>query len=185
MSTRPNFHRTRLDGVTTARRAGRSRAAALFLIGPMSLVLASVGIAGAAAQTTRPAAAVAPHHSAAPAVASPRTSQFCTFAENTSKADASASALAFEMPATMAAAYTKLKAEEPAVIAAAPSQIKGDFKTLFTYVNKIYAELASVKYNFLKLPHTFVLSLESGAAGVAAAGKAIEAYLTKTCGLKP
>jgi len=51
----------------------------------------------AGAQTVRQGALV-PRHAIAPASAMPRTNQFCTFAINSSKANASASALAFEKP---------------------------------------------------------------------------------------
>jgi hypothetical protein len=36
----------------------------------------------------------------------------------------------------------------------------------------------------LKLPKTFLLTLESGAAKAGAASKAIAAYLSKACGVK-
>ena len=174
---------TQLDPDSGSRHSGRSRAAVLAVVGPMSLILASLGLTSAGAQSTRPALSSATHHAVAPALAVPRTNQFCTFGENTIKANASAGVLATETPKSMAAVYAKLKAEEPVVLAAAPKQIKGDFQTLFTFANKFYGELASVKYSFLKLPHTFLLTLATSEKPVSAASKAIAAYLAKNCGI--
>jgi hypothetical protein len=113
---------------------------------------------------------------------SPKISQFCSYADNVSKTGTSPSES--DEKSALEADYAKLKSEEPAIINASPSQIKGDFQTLFSYINKLYSELASVDYNFVKLPHSYYTSLESSAAPVAKAAKAIETYLVKSCGLK-
>ena len=67
------------------------------------------------------------------------------------------------------------------IIAAAPKAIKGDFQTLFTFFNKFYGQLSSVKFVFMKLPPAFLATLASSAKGLTAASKAIQAYLTSYC----
>jgi hypothetical protein len=153
---------------------------ALVIVGPLSMIVASLGITSAGATSVRHA----PTSKAAIAsvTVAPRTSQFCTFAANASKTNTAAAATA--TPTSLLAAFNKLKSEEPAILAASPSQIKGDFQVLFNYFNKFYGELATVKYQFLKLPHSYLATLEASLKPVEAASKAITTYLTKTCGLK-
>ena len=108
MSMFSHYPTTPLHDASRPRHSGRARATALAVVAPISLVLASFGVAGAGAQTTRPAITSALHQVVAPAVASPRTNQFCTFGENTVKANASAGVLATETPKTIASAYSRI-----------------------------------------------------------------------------
>lgn len=114
------------------------------------------------------------------AVAIGAGSKFCTFAANAQKN--SSQSVATGKPASIEAAYKQLQSEEPAILAAAPPQIKGDFQTLFTFFNKFYGELASIGYNYAKLPVSYAQSLAASSAQVAAASTAIGTYLAKTCG---
>jgi hypothetical protein len=152
----------------------RVSSALLLFLAPVSLVIAIAGGTSASASTARIQGAF---------LAVPSISTFCGYAENVSKNNA-ASAIS-ESPTSLKALYAKIKAEEPAILAASPSQIRGDFQVLFTYFNNFYGELATVGYNFLKLPHSYLATLESSASKVTAASKAIQAYLTKACGIKP
>ncbi len=160
-------------------------AGALLLLGPLAMLIATIGISNAGASTSssaRTASSIAATTTAIAGLATPKSSQFCTYAENASK---SSTTSAFsEKPSSLLASFQKLKSEEPAILAESPSQIRGDFQTLFNYFNGFYGELAKVGYNFLKLPHSYLATLESSASRVEVASKAITSYLTKTCGIK-
>jgi hypothetical protein len=112
----------------------------------------------------------------------PQVSTFCLDAANAAGTNIATAQSA--TPKSLTAAFSKLKAEEPAIISAAPSQIKGDFQTLFAYFNGFYNELAKVGYNFTKVPTSYIASLTGQESKVAAASKAIEAYMAKSCGVK-
>jgi hypothetical protein len=152
--------------------------AALLIVGPLALVASTVPESGASAATTaRPAA-----RSVALATAAPRTSVFCTDAANAAANNTSAAATA--SVASLENDYAKLKADESIILADSPSAIKGDWQTLFTFLNKFYSELASVKYDFIKLPTSYLSTLETDGAPAEAAAKAIDAYIEKNCGIK-
>jgi hypothetical protein len=180
LSHRPKTHAT---DVLRSRR-GVSGMTALLLLGPLSVLVAGLGIssAGAVSAKTAPNSTSHLRATAATVSARPETSRFCTLAENASKS--STASAATETPATLIQSFNKLKSEEPAILNASPSQIRGDFQTLFNFFNKFYGELASVKYSFLKLPRSYLASLALSAKPVEAASKAIQTYLTKTCGIK-
>jgi hypothetical protein len=149
------------------------------------MLVATVG-AGAANASTRSAAgrSVAVRAvSAERALATPRVSTFCLDAANAAATNIASAQSSTEKSLT--AAFAKLKSEEPAILSAAPSQIKGDFQTLFTYFNGFYNELAKYGYNFIKVPTSYLTSLTSQESKVEAASKAIDTYMTKSCGITP
>jgi len=151
-------------------RVGPKRASALVLLGALSTVIAAFGFPMGAASAA-----------SAPRVLAPRTSVFCSYANNASKSTSPSSLT----PSSMAASYSKLKSEESFILANSPAQLKGDFTALFTYLNKFIAELAAVKYNYLKLTPTELKAFSSADTKQFKADvKSIDTYLTKVCGLK-
>jgi hypothetical protein len=156
----------------TRLRVGPARVSAIVLLGAMSTVITAFGLPMGAASAA-----------SAPRALAPRTSTFCSYAENASKST-SISPKAVT-PASIQASFTKLKSEEKFIISNSPSQIKGDFTTLFTYLNKFIAILASVKYNFTKLSLSQEKAFSSAnTKQVQAAVKAINVYLTNVCHVK-
>jgi hypothetical protein len=133
------------------------------LLGAMSTVVAALGLpTGAASAST-----------------APRTSTFCGFAANEAKGTSVSPATT---PGSLEAEFTKLKSEESFVLSASPSQLKGDFTTIFTYLNKFISVLASVKYDFAKL--SLAQEKEFATADtkqVTAAVSAIKVYLKNVC----
>lgn len=163
-------------------RSLRWRAAVPLLGGTLVAVGAGCCLPLAGAATASPAARARPDARLGVALrTAPLTNVFCSDAENASKN--STATAEQETPASLVAAFDKLKSEEPLILSKVPSQIKGDYETLFNYFNKFYAELASVKYDFLKLPPSYLATLEKSAAPVEAASKAIATYVSKTCGV--
>lgn len=164
--------RTSSNSRASRLRVGSSRVSVIVLLGAMSTVITAFELPMGAASAA-----------SAPRAVAPRTSTFCSYAANASKSTSvSPTALT---PASMQAIYTKLKSEETFIVANSPSQLKGDFTTLFTYVNKFISILASVKYNFTKLSLTQDKAFSSGdTKQVQAAIKAINAYLTNVCHVK-
>jgi hypothetical protein len=156
----------------TRPRSAFARASAVVLLGAISSVIAAFGLPVGAAFAA-----------SAPAVAAPRTSTFCGLAANEAKGS-SVSPASFT-PASLQATYTKLKSEESFVQANSPSQLKGDFTTLFTFLNKFISILTSVKYNFAKLsPAQLKTFSTADTKQVQAASKAIDAYVTNVCHVK-
>jgi hypothetical protein len=154
-------------------RIGPSRVSAIVLLGAFSTVIAAFGLPMGAASAT-----------SAPRAVAPRTSVFCSYADNASKSTSSTSNVSLT-PASMQATYSKLKSEESFILANSPSQLKGDFQELFGYLNKFIAALAAVKYNFEKLSATEIKSFSTAdTKPFQAAVKSIDTYLTKVCGLK-
>jgi len=165
------LHLRALSNAATRRpRVGPRRASALVLLGALSTVVVAFGL---------PMGAVSA--ASAPRALAPRTSVFCGYANNASKSTSITSLT----PTSMAATYSKLKSEESFVLANSPAQLKGDFTALFSYLNKFIAELAAVKYNYLKLTPTQLKAFSSGDTKQFQADvKSIDTYLTKVCGLK-
>jgi hypothetical protein len=157
-------------------RIGVSRFSSIVLLGAVSTMIAALGLPMATASaTSAPRIAVT-------RTAVPQTSTFCGYAANAAK---STSASAASTASSLQATFAKLKSEEGFVLAKSPAQLKGDFSTLFTYLNKFIAVLASVKYNFSKL--TVVQEKAFASADtkqVQAAEKAITTYLTNVCHVK-
>jgi len=110
-------------------------------------------------------------------------SQFCQFASNVSKQSAVSAAAAASAPTSLKTDYQRLMAEEPTILAQAPAAIKGDFQTVFTYLNKFYSDLASINFDFTKLTPAMEKDFTSDSAGLSSASKAIENYVTQACGL--
>ena len=169
----------------------RAVVVAIPFIATISLVITTTGISGASAARSA-SLAKRPNLSSSisssrqmsgirGAIAVGKTSAFCRDAANAAKSNASSAAS--DTPASLANLYKQLKSEESLVLADSPSQIHGDFQTLFNYFNKFYGELASVGYNILKLPASFISSLSSQTAPLTAASKAITTYLKKACGI--
>jgi hypothetical protein len=167
------LHLRSLSNATPGRlRVGPRRASALVLLGALSTVIAAFGFPMGAAS----AASV-------PRALAPRTSVFCGYADNASKSTSISSTSL--TPSSMAATYSKLKSEETFILANSPSQLKGDFTALFGYLNKFIAELAAVKYNYLKLTPTEIKAFSTADTKQFQADvKSIDTYLTKVCGLK-
>jgi hypothetical protein len=175
--------RTSSNRLVRRPRIGPSRLSAIILLGAMSTVITAFGLPMGAASAASTPRVVAPRV-AVPRVAVPQTSTFCGYAANAAKST-SPSASAAGTAASIQASFTKLKSEETFILANSPSQLKGDFTTLFSYLNKFIAILASVKYNFSKLTLTQEKAFSSAdTKQVQAAVKAINTYLTNVCHVK-
>jgi hypothetical protein len=86
--------------------------------------------------------------------------------------------------AAMKAAYKNLQAEENVVLGIAPSSLQSSYKTVFKDINLIYADLAKVNYNFLKMSKAEIASFEAIAKSMSPAAAKISAYDKNVCGVK-
>jgi hypothetical protein len=89
----------------------------------------------------------------------------------------------FTDPTKVRLLFTAIKKAEPALLASAPASIKGDLSQLFAVDNQFLAILKRAGYNFEKVPPAAVKTIERDEPKIEAASKAVDAYLTNTCGI--
>jgi hypothetical protein len=87
-------------------------------------------------------------------------------------------------PAKVRRIFTRINNAEPALIALAPAAIKGDLSKLDAAENRLRAILEKANYNFDKVSPANAKTIERDGRQTDAPSKVVDAYLTKTCGLK-
>jgi hypothetical protein len=86
--------------------------------------------------------------------------------------------------AAMELAFKNLKPEENLVLGVAPSALKSSYKTIFTDINLLYADLSKSNFNFEKLTPAEIAKFESLSKSMSPATAKINAYNKNVCGVK-
>jgi hypothetical protein len=86
--------------------------------------------------------------------------------------------------AALELAIKNLKPEEALVLGVAPSSLQSSYKLIFKDVNLLYADLAKVNYNFVKLSKAQITSFETLSRAMEGSSNKITAYDKNVCGVK-
>ncbi len=156
------------------------RSTAIAFAGVLALLSAGLGAASASAANSSSALNRANARLSLAVVG--HSNQFCSLARNLAKTNEAN--IASNSVSSMQASFKQLKSEEGVVLADAPAKIKPQFQDLLNFFNNFYGQLAKVKWQLVKLPPSYLASLQNSEKRLTADSTAITNYLRTACGIK-